>query len=87
MQRLSLEQSWNLQLGGGDDYELCFSIKPELEQELPAMAARAGVQLTVIGRFTRETSIRFLKSDGANFLPQSSGFDHFPEGRKEVTDS
>ena len=79
MRSLQLEARWNLQLGGGDDYELCFSIPPETEPELPALAIAGGVDLTVIGRLTATSGLRFLKPDGSGFRPARSGYNHFPD--------
>ena len=78
--KLPLEQCWNLQLGGGDDYELCFSLPPQLEREVPALAAQGGVGLTVIGRLIKGSGLKFLGRDGREFVPDRSGFDHFPGG-------
>jgi thiamine-monophosphate kinase len=79
MRALPPEHCWNLQLGGGDDYELCFSLPAALQHELPAMAAESGVGLTVIGRLTSEPGLRFLRGDGSGFVPQRSGYNHFPD--------
>ena len=76
---LRQEECWNLQLGGGDDYELCFSIPPGREQELPALARSGGVDLTVIGHLTEGSGLRFIKGDGAEFVPARGGFNHFPD--------
>jgi thiamine-monophosphate kinase len=76
---LQPEERLNLQLGGGDDYELCFALPPEMEPELPALAAGGGVDLAVIGRFTEGSGIRFLKEDGTAFAPGRSGYNHFSD--------
>ena len=44
--------SWNLVLGGGDDYELAFTAQPERLPELSTLAERLGFPLTVIGAVT-----------------------------------
>ena len=77
LRALPEEQRWELQLAGGDDYELCFGLPPELEAELPEIAERAGVELTPIGRFTSVPGMRFLRGDGTEFVPERRGFDHF----------
>lgn len=79
MKSLQLEERWNLQLGGGDDYELCFSIPPGTERELTALALAGGVDLTVIGRLTTASGLRFLRPDGSAFRPARSGYNHFPD--------
>jgi len=77
MEALQPAECWNLQLGGGDDYELCFALPQALASELPALAEKAGVDLTVIGRLNEGAGIRFLKPDGTDFIPGRGGFNHF----------
>jgi len=84
MEKLRPDECWNLQLGGGDDYELCFSLPQALEPETPTLAAEAGVVLTVIGRLTKGPGIMFLKADGTNFVPGRDGFNHFPDAASPV---
>jgi len=74
---LPAERRLGLQLAGGDDYELCFALPPGLESELPELAARAGVELTAIGRFTSAPGLHFYRKDGTAFVPERRGFDHF----------
>ncbi len=59
-------------LGGGDDYELCFSADPSREAELAAIAAGMDLPLTRIGAVVSGTGVRCL---GTAFAPES--FDHF----------
>lgn len=40
---------WDLVLGGGDDYELAFTIPPAQAAHLPALAEQLGFALTLIG--------------------------------------
>ena len=70
---------WEHQLGGGDDYELCFTLSPEREAELKEWAEKADVELTVIGRTTPGSNVLFLREDGGRFSPARRGFDHFPD--------
>jgi len=78
------ETRWDLQLGGGDDYELCFCLPPEMEQQVSALARRGGVDLTVIGRLTEGPGMCFVKPDGAEFVPSRAGFDHFSDDAPEL---
>lgn len=71
------ETRWSLQLGGGDDYELCFTLPPERESELGDLAGRGGVSLTVIGQVHQGEGLRCLRADGSEFVPGRSGWDHF----------
>jgi thiamine-monophosphate kinase len=82
MRKLDLLQRWNLQLGGGDDYELCFTLPATMEAQLPTLAAAAGVSLAVIGRIITEGKLRILQPDGTEFLPARLGYDHFSINRQ-----
>lgn len=77
MHQLERDQLWDLQLGGGDDYELCFTLPPALERELPALAAAGGTELTIIGRMTAAAGLRYTTPDGTGFAPSRAGYDHF----------
>lgn len=77
MNLLQPEHRWDLVLGGGDDYELCFTLPAALESDLPALAREAGVALTVIGRTHTGEGLRCLAPDGTEFTPSRRGYDHF----------
>jgi len=77
LSKLDLQQRWNLQLGAGDDYELCFTLPATLEAQLPALAEAGGVGLTVIGRITEGSRLRLHQADGTEFVPTRLGYDHF----------
>lgn len=61
---------------GGDDYELCFTVAPERERELCAIAAATGTRVTRIGTITAGTGLQLLDADGAS-MPVPRGWDHF----------
>jgi thiamine-monophosphate kinase len=69
-------------LGGGDDYELCFTLPPSREPELATLAARAGCALTVIGQLTADPALRLLEQGKPRSAPWQ-GFDHFAAERSE----
>ncbi|MEJ8569007.1 thiamine-phosphate kinase [Elongatibacter sediminis] len=73
---MTLESRWNLQLGGGDDYELCFTV-PDAAGDLSALEEAAGVALTVIGRIRKGAGLDCIDADGAAFSPRTAGWDHF----------
>jgi len=79
MQQLKSERRWELQLGGGDDFELCFTLPPELEPELPFLAAAGEVSLTVVGSMTSSEGLVFSRPDGRRFVPRRTGFMHFSQ--------
>ena len=70
----------SLQLGGGDDYELCFTASPAnafaIEQAMAALELNA----TVVGRITADGGLRLLQADGAVFEAGGAGYEHFSAG-------
>lgn len=69
---------WRLQLGGGDDYELCFTASPANALAIEQALAAIDVPATVIGRITREPGLRLHTPEGEAFdLGLAAGYDHF----------
>jgi thiamine-monophosphate kinase len=65
-----------LALGGGEDYELCFTAAPDSVAQLTARAADFRCPVTCIGRLEAGTGVRVLDHGKAvEFDPH--GFDHF----------
>lgn len=64
-------------LTGGDDYELCFTLRPERAAELPALAQRLDLPLTVIGRMAAGRDVRTLDRDGQPLPLPRHGWTHF----------
>lgn len=63
-------------LGGGEDYELLFSVAPAAHSQLPALAEAAQCAVTVIGSMQAQPGL--LLTRGGNVMPFShAGFDHF----------
>jgi thiamine-monophosphate kinase len=75
---------WSLQLSGGDDYELCFTLPADLGVRLPELSQTGGVELTVIGVITEQRGLLVRAPDGSLFQPSHSGYEHFrdPEARE-----
>jgi thiamine-monophosphate kinase len=71
---------WNLQLAGGDDYELCFTAPASAAFEIEQVLAACGSTATVIGRITAERGLQLRTPDGDAFVPPAAGFDHFRGG-------
>jgi thiamine-monophosphate kinase len=74
---LDEQTRWNLQLGGGDDYELCFTIDPAIVESLAGKGGFDDLAITRVGEMTPEEGIRCLTPDGTDFQPERSGFGHF----------
>lgn len=68
-------------LGGGDDYELCFTAAPAKRAAVERAAAKAHTRVTRIGRILRAPagacSVVVVDSDGLPLPGQYKGFDHF----------
>jgi thiamine-monophosphate kinase len=66
-----------LGLGGGEDYELCFTIVPERAGKAAAeVEARTGTRVHLVGEVTEKAEGRVLVVDG---IPQplvAKGWDH-----------
>ena len=72
-QRLRLECA----LGGGDDYELCFTARPQRRDAVLAAAHAAGVPVTCVGRIDVEPGVRIRGPDGEPLEEDFTSFDHF----------
>lgn len=68
-------------LGGGDDYELCFTAAPAKRTAVERSAAKARTKVTRIGRVIRAPagvcSVAVVDRDGLPLALQWKGFDHF----------
>jgi thiamine-monophosphate kinase len=68
-------------LGGGDDYELCFTAAPARRAAVERAALRSGTRVTRIGRVIRAPagvcSVAVVDGDGLPLAPAQRGFDHF----------
>jgi len=75
--RLHNRIDWPLILNAGDDYELCFSCKPEDIASIQKTMRVHQIQVTQIGEITAATGI-VCELDGQAFsLDKVSGYDHF----------
>ena len=64
-------------LTGGDDFEVVATVPPRKLKSFLAVARRAGVPATGIGRVTAGTGARFLGPDGRPFRFARTSFSHF----------
>ncbi|MCW0424640.1 Thiamine-monophosphate kinase [Xanthomonas sacchari] len=65
------------QLGGGDDYELCFTADPALRAVIVQALQAVGVTATPIGRIVAGNGIAVRDADGQRWQPPRSGYQHF----------
>jgi thiamine-monophosphate kinase len=80
---LSDDERWSLQLAGGDDYELCFTISPESAGALAEISRSCGVELTVIGVITAGPGLALKTGGGELHVPRFTAYQHF-DGRKAI---
>lgn len=69
------EDALRFALGGGDDYELCFT-SDLADAELRAVSERVGVPMTRIGRVAEGSGLHCLRN-GAAYDYQDPGYRHF----------
>ncbi|WP_017444830.1 thiamine-phosphate kinase [Gayadomonas joobiniege] len=72
----SQKKAVELALGGGDDYELCFTIAESAWDKVQELAEQCQVPVTAIGRITSEKALK-LMHQGAPYETQSYGYQHF----------
>ncbi|MGB4858798.1 MAG: thiamine-phosphate kinase, partial [Dokdonella sp.] len=71
------EQRIALQLGGGDDYELAFTVPPAQVEAATRDLSKLGCGVTRIGRVIEGSSVCAIDADGEEFKVQNSGWDSF----------
>lgn len=70
-----------LALGGGEDYELLFSVSPEKSIQVAQLSQELAIPLTCIGRLAREIKGIWLKDEqGRSKKAEPRGYDHFKTG-------
>ncbi len=77
MDSVESEKSYSLALTGGDDYELCLTVKPEQCSNVESLAQEQGLQLTRIGRVVSGSGVRCVDESGRIVALETGGFDHF----------
>lgn len=68
---------WPLQLSGGDDYELCFTLPRSGSDRLEDLASSTETELTVIGSITAGAGLTVREPGGAAYDPPQAGYEHF----------
>jgi thiamine-monophosphate kinase len=74
---LSPEAAIALALSAGDDYELCFTIRPGDETLLNDTLLQSGHSYTRIGTITAETELNLEFIDGRKYHGNIQGYQHF----------
>ena len=76
-------EAWEMALSGGDDYELCFTIKETDCELLETSLNNVGISFQNIGRITGKKGIEFIHS-GALINMNLESYDHFQTSKKAV---
>jgi thiamine-monophosphate kinase len=70
-------ERWPWQLGGGDDYELCFTLPGQLAPRLGELRRATGLALSDIGAITDRPGLVLRAPDGSRYRPPRAGYLHF----------
>ena len=73
-----------MQLGGGDDYELCFTAPPMRAHDVLRAARRSRVAVTRIGRIERTPGLRLRDAAGIVSEAPRTGYRHFDASRERT---
>ncbi len=84
-QSVTPDQALQLALGGGDDYELCFTVPSEHEPQLEELATALTLPLTRIGTITEGTPQISWYHQGKSVELHISGWEHFHHGEAGKT--
>jgi thiamine-monophosphate kinase len=72
------DHDFTLALTGGEAYELLFTVSPDRQADIAAIAEKAACRVTCIGRIVpRAEGVRVYGSDGKSYTPTQAGYDHF----------
>ena len=77
LESLDEEHRWRYALGGGDDYELCFTVAADRTKALQARLQGHDVPLTRIGKITPGSGVTWLAADGQPRDLNPTGYRHF----------
>ena len=77
LQRLDDETALACQLGGGDDYELCFTVDADRVEQVYRAAEDCELSIAEIGIIEPHPGVRCVREDGSPYTPVVEGFDHF----------
>jgi thiamine-monophosphate kinase len=72
-------QRWQLQLNGGNDYELLMALGPDRFEQTRTICQQNGLDLTMIGRIAGPGPVQCLMADGQHLEFDHGGWDHFKQ--------
>jgi len=74
---------YDMALGGGDDYELCFTLPPSSRNRLQDMLYDVDCSVACIGCIEEKPGIRCHYDDGRPYRITVTGYDHFAQSRAD----
>jgi thiamine-monophosphate kinase len=72
---------WDLALGGGEDYELCFTVPARHDAEFARWQPKFGCRVTCIGEIVSGPGLQILDAAGNSYRPAVAGYRHFEGDR------
>lgn len=76
-QSVSATEALTLALGGGDDYELCFTVSPEWEIEVEQIIKTCNIPCTCIGEIVAAGGLQVIGLDNNPLHLTQLGWEHF----------
>ena len=73
----SQQQAYDWALGGGEDFELCFTVPAEREAELKQRLNRLDLRCSRVGWVTAEPDLIGQSAGGQRSTLSASGYRHF----------
>ena len=79
LEKLPDDERLDLQLAGGDDYELCFTVPPAVLPRITEISNELALPLSDIGKITDSGKIVIRQADGSRYEMSRSGYQHFSQ--------
>lgn len=77
LREVETPERWDLQLCGGDDYELCFTVPPAKTPSVLELGRALSITLTDVGVMTDSGAVACLGPDGEAYEPARQPWNHF----------
>ena len=74
---VSLEEKYRLALGGGDDYELCFTVAEKNVTLVQSALEVMNLPCTIIGQITDGNGVQLHSNKGSEIAVDTLGYEHF----------
>jgi thiamine-monophosphate kinase len=71
------QAAYQYALNGGDDYQLCFTIRAEQREVIARVAERYEISVSCVGTLSDEAGIRVTDTYGKPFVQKTTDHDHF----------